>query len=292
MKNQIHIVDVFAEGLYTGNPLAVVICYTEIDKHVMQLIAAEMNFSETAFLNPNQLSNGAFKVRMFTPSKELEFAGHPILGSADIIRTHLLQGNETSVQLKLQNGLVSVTFNTDNGIELVWFDAPPIEFGKVIEPKRIHSALGLDLKDIDTGLPIQQATAGTSAVIVPLKSLSALKKAQLDLQKYKPLLNDGMPPLVYLFTRETRIQQNDFSVRFFFDAHGVREDPATGNGAAFFGKYLLEYGFYPTNKTIVIEQGHELNRPSQIMLDVSGSNGSTTIKVGGRVIPVIEGTLL
>ena len=291
MRNQLYIVDVFAEKQYAGNPLAVVVCHSEIYSNTMHLIAAEMNFSETTFLNPYQSKQGAFDVRLFTPSKELDFAGHPILGTAFVIQKHILQEPQNAVQLKLRKDTVTVEFKREDHSEVVWFDAPPIELGKVINAEDAFSSFGVELKDIDTSLPIQQASAGTAAIIVPLRSLAALQKARLNLDEYQHFLREGFPPLVYLFTSETRNQNNDFSVRFFFDAHGVREDPATGNGAAFFGEYLLKYKNDCSDRLIRIEQGFELNRPSLILLQASTMNGSNAIKIGGGVIPVAQGYL-
>jgi trans-2,3-dihydro-3-hydroxyanthranilate isomerase len=92
-------------------------------------------------------------------------------------------------------------------------------------------------------------SAGTAAVIVPLRSLAAaLQRALLDLKAYSGLMAEGFPPLTYLFCAETRSAENDLSARFFFEAHGVREDPATGNGAAFLARYLRLHGVYPPEK--------------------------------------------
>ena len=105
MKNDFYIVDVFAGEKYSGNPLAVVILNNELSQEAMQKIAVEMNFSETSFVYPEPLTDGQFQVRIFTPSKELDFAGHPILGTADVIRKHLLSKQEEVVNLKLNKSI-------------------------------------------------------------------------------------------------------------------------------------------------------------------------------------------
>ncbi|MDM0111466.1 PhzF family phenazine biosynthesis protein [Variovorax sp. J22R133] len=103
----------------------------------------------------------------------------------------------------------------------------------------------------------------------------------------------GIPPLVYLFCRETHDAANDFCARFFFEAHGVREDPATGNGAAFFGAYLLEHRLLPhAGFSVRIEQGHEVGRPSLIMLRARTVDGRPEISVGGSVVPMVRGELV
>ncbi len=292
MKNDFYIVDVFAGEKYSGNPLAVVILNNELSQEAMQKIAAEMNFSETSFVCPKPLTNGQFQVRIFTPSKELDFAGHPILGTAAVIRKHLLSKQEEVVNLKLNKSNISVVFEANDDEERVWFEAPPISLDETIDHNLMAEALGIGIEDIITELPIQKASAGTSAVIVPLKNLDALKRSKLDLKKYGPLLERGFPPLTYLFTKETINSDNDYSVRFFFDAHGVREDPATGNGAAFFGKYLLQSDYYSTDSVLKIEQGYEVGRPSLVLLSIQKINASHVIRVGGRVIPIVNGSLL
>jgi len=136
-------------------------------------------------------------------------------------------------------------------------------------------------------------SAGTSAIIVPLKSLGVLQKSKFDIHKFSPLLEKGYPPLIYLFTAQTHDENSDFSVRFFFEAHGVREDPATGNGAAFFASYLLEHKYYSSaNFSIRIEQGHEVRRPSLIMVRAKLENDSRDIRVGGSIANTVTGELL
>ena len=130
-------------------------------------------------------------------------------------------------------------------------------------------------------------------MMVPVSSLAALKSSRLNLELYADLLAQGLPPLLYVHTRETYDPANDLSVRFFFDAHGVREDPATGNGAAFYGAYMLQHVDVPASGiSLRIEQGHAVRRPSLIMLQAANHSGSEIVRVGGHVIPTVSGILL
>ena len=179
------------------------------------------------------------------------------------------------------------------GGEVVWFLAPPVTLGSTADREPIAAALGLAPEDIATETPIQQATAGTSATIVPLASLDALRRARLDLAGLAALTAQGLPPLVYLFCRETHHPQNHLCARFFFEAHGVREDPATGNGAAFLGAYLLEHrAFSGSELSLRIEQGHEVRRPSLILLRGRLAAGAQEVSVGGHVVATVQGELL
>jgi len=286
-------VDVFAETAYKGNPLAVVINSASLSTETMQQIAAEMNYSETTFVLTNYSDKNTYQVRIFTPSQEIAFAGHPILGTAWVIRQYISAGNEDTVFLNIGVGAVPVRFtlNPDNK-EVVWFRAPGISFGETCDTGQIAAALGLSHDDIYDNYPVQKISAITSAMIVPLRSLDALRRSKLDLDAYAPLAAKGFPPLVYLFCQQTHDKQNDLCARFFFEAHGVREDPATGNGAAFLGNYLLKHKFYAEPEfTLRIEQGYEIRRPSLVMLHAKHRNGEYQVDVGGYVVPVLQGEL-
>ena len=297
MKNHFHIVDVFAKEKYSGNPLAVVINEKSLSDETMQKVAAEMNFSETTFVNPIPEVNGGYRVRIYTPSKEIAFAGHPILGTAYIIRQYIEANSNAVITLNLMDSEIPVTFESlevnKEETEIVWFTAPTILLTRTVSCDAVAYALGIRTDDIETKAPIQMASAGTSALVVPLRSLDALRKCKLNLEKYAPLLDEGFPALIYLFTEETHAAQNDLCVRFFFDAHGVREDPATGNGAAFLGEYLLEHNYFSKAEMFIrIEQGYEVHRPSLVMLKTRVNNGLHEIKVGGRVLPSVQGELV
>jgi len=286
-------VDVFAERAYTGNPLAVVVGANDLPDDTMQQLAAEMNYSETTFVRSAPERDGGYRVRMFTPAREIPFAGHPVLGTAWVIRHHVAPRIAGAVQLNLAAVQVPVMFENVAGAEIAWFLAPSITFGARIAAGRIAAAVQVSPQDIDAGAPVQQVSGGASAVIVPLRSLEALRRSRLDLQAFASLANEGFPPLVYLFCRETHQAGNDLCARFFFDAHGVREDPATGFGAALLGAYLLEHKLFPgTNLALRIEQGHALRRPSIVMLRARRTDHSYEVSVGGQVIPVVHGELV
>ena len=294
MTHRFYIVDVFAERPYSGNPLAVVVGAETLSDETMQQIAAETNYSETTFVTPEPEADGGYRVRIFTPAREIAFAGHPILGTAWVLRHHVSPAAAGPVRLNLAVGQVPVTFESSaGGEEVAWFLAPPVALGASCARDPIAAALGISPEDIATGSPVLQASAGISAMIVPLRSLDALRRCKLDLDAYAPLAAQGFPPLTYLFCRQTHHPQNDLCVRFFFEAHGVREDPATGNGAAFLGAYLLEYGVLGGGDlSLRIEQGYEVRRPSLVMLRARRVGGSPEVSVGGQVVATLRGELL
>ncbi|MEW8646038.1 MAG: PhzF family phenazine biosynthesis protein [Candidatus Thiodiazotropha endolucinida] len=294
MTHRFYMVDVFAERPCSGNQLAVFVGTDPLPDEKMQQLAAEMNFSETTFVTSDPEIDGGYRARIFTPAREIAFTGHPILGTAWVIRHHVEPELSTQVRLNLSVGQVPVTFETDaDGREVAWFRAPPMSLEAMTPLEPVAAALGLSPQEIDTRAPIQVVSAGTSAMIVPLSTLDALRRSRLNLEVFAPLLAQGYPPLVYLFCSQTLHPQNDLSARFYFEAHGVREDPATGNGAAFLGAYLLAHKRYPeSGLSLRIEQGHEVHRPSLIMLRARMLNGVPEVAVGGNVIPTLRGELL
>lgn len=294
MTHRFYLVDVFAERPYAGNQLAVFVGDEPLDAGTMQSLAAETNFSETTFLRARADGDGGYPVRIFTPAREIAFTGHPILGTAWVLRNHLIPTSVTQVNLNLAVGQVPVFFETDDeGNERVWFRAPPMTLGKIADRQAVARALGLSPEDIAGDAPVQVVAAGTSAMIVPLTSLDALRRGRLNLEAFADLAADGFPPLAYLFCQQTHDDRNDLCARFFFEAHGVREDPATGNGAAFLGAYLLEHRMLPGDAvSIRIEQGYEVRRPSLVLLRAQMRAGTAEVFVGGGVIPTMQGTLL
>ena len=293
MGRPFHIVDVFAERPYAGNPLAVVLDADDMRDAEMQAVAAETNYSETAFVASDPDPDGAFRVRLFTPAREIGFAGHPILGTGWVVRQHVLSGEKDFVWLRFAIGDVSVTFETAGGDGIAWFRAPPMSLAMTVPREEMAAALGLSSDDIAADSPVQQVSAGTSALVVPLESRRALEQSRLDLQAFRPLAARGLPPLAYLYCREPHDAGNHLCARFFFEAHGVREDPATGNGAAFLGAYLLEHRVFPEPELdLRIEQGREVRRPSLVRLRARKGEGSREVDVGGRVYPVVAGELL
>jgi len=290
MPHPFYILDVFADRAYAGNQLAVVTHADDLATETMQLIAAETNYSETTFVNAVPEADGGYRVRLFTPARELAFAGHPLVGTAWAIRRFMEPDASGPVRLNLQLGQVPVRFEAGETGETLWFRAPEVSLGATCPREAMATALGIDPEDIDPATPVRRAAAGTAAMIVPLRSLSALKRSRLNLEAYAPLLAQGFPPLTYLFTRETHDAASDLCVRFFFEAHGVREDPATGNGAAFLGAYLLEYG--RADVDLRIEQGHEVRRPSRVRLRARKVDGTPEIEVGGQTVLTVRGELV
>lgn len=263
------IVDVFAERPLSGNQLAVVHGAMHLDTAEMQAIALETNFSETTFVVDESPEEA--QVRIFTPTRELPFAGHPTLGTAWV-----LGRNRDSYTLNLQAGSVRVTFE-DSGI--AWMEPPPVEPGEVLSIQSAAALLGLSPNEIDTQFPCRFATIGPRFALVGVKGLDVLRRAVIRIDMYDDL--SGSSELgVFAFTEGAYNDDAQFAARMFHH-RGLREDPATGSANTAFAAHLRSLG---NQGSIVVEQGFEIGRPSRLYLDVA-----ETIRVGGKVRPVLTG---
>jgi len=284
------VLDVFAERAYAGNQLAVVLGSDDLSTGQMQEIARETNFSETTFL-PSSVPPDAAPVRIFTPAEELPFAGHPTLGSAWLIRNLLEGGSVDEVVLELGVGPVPVRFEPDADGEIGWLTAPRARFAETVPHDEIARLLGLSAADLDPALPAQAVAAGHAALIVPLASRAALESCRPEARSFAALADRGIAPYLYLFCREPRSPDNDLAARFFFDANGVREDPATGSAAGCLASYLLHHRAEPKLEHRM-EQGIDMGRPSLIRLRGELVDEVPAVSIGGRVFHVAHGELL
>ncbi|MEG4071987.1 PhzF family phenazine biosynthesis protein [Microcoleus sp. Pol14C2] len=288
-----YIVDVFAESKYAGNQLAV-FCgagVAELSQVQMLLIAREINYSETTFIRSPDPRDGGYDVRIFTPKKELPFAGHPTLGTAFVLQQEIIREKVDRVILNLAVGQIPVTFNYHNeSADILWMRQNPPSFGQVLLAERLANVLNLEPDEIDPNFPIQEVSTGVPFIIVPLKTLASLKKAQVNLDKYFELVDTTEAKEILIFCPETYSDLNDLSVRVFAHSLGIPEDPATGSANGCLAGYLVEHDYYGSAKIDVrVEQGYEIDRPSLLLLQAAKNEGEITVLVGGKVVMVAKG---
>jgi trans-2,3-dihydro-3-hydroxyanthranilate isomerase len=221
------IVDVFSERKYTGNPLAVFKNAGNISDSEMQQIAKEINYSETTFILSDSKNNGGYDVRIFTPNEEIPFAGHPTLGTAYIIQNEVLQGPLENLMLNFKGGKITVSFN--NQEEVLWMKQNEPTFGQVLDSNKVSDVLNIDKENIDYRFPIQEVSTGLPVIIVPLKSLEAVKKVRINKEKYLELIEHMDAKAIMVFSPEAYNLENDLNVRDFADYYGIPEDAATGS---------------------------------------------------------------
>ena len=288
-----YIVDVFAESKYAGNQLAV-FCgagVAELSEAQMLLIAREINYSETTFIRSPDPRDGGYDVRIFTPKKELPFAGHPTLGTAFVLQQEIIREKVDRVILNLAVGQIPVTFNYHNeSADILWMRQNPPSFGQVLSVESLANVLNLEPDEIDANFPIQEVSTGVPFIIVPLKTIASLKKAQVNLDKYFELVDTMEAKEILIFCPETYSDLNDLSVRVFAHSLGIPEDPATGSANGCLAGYLVEYAYYGSGKIDVrVEQGYEIDRPSLLLLQAAQNEGEIAVLVGGKVVMVAKG---
>ena len=317
-------VDVFAQQRYTGNQLAVVRGAGDLSDREMQGIAAEMNYSETTFIESEERSPGGYPIRVFTPETELPFAGRPTLGTAAVLRETVGDDSEedAAIPLSLGVGEVPVTVERgadedDQGDEQFWMRQPDPDFGERVGRSFAAGVLSTEEGDLDSDFAPRVVSTGLPTLVVPLRSIEAVREARIDDANYGELLDRTDAGLVLVVCAETTHPENDLHVRVFAEAHGVGEDPATGSANGCLAAYLARERYFDSSIVEArVEQGYELDRPSLLLLRASdamstadrtqnsaieerdggkGRNGEGSgveVRVGGRVLPVAEGELL
>jgi trans-2,3-dihydro-3-hydroxyanthranilate isomerase len=292
-KRPFCIVDVFAEEKYAGNQLAVVLNTNGLSDTEMQRIAKEMNYSETTFLLSGSEKDGAYDVRIFTPEKEVPFAGHPTLGTAYVIRQEILKRPVDSILLNLKVGKIPVYFNTDSGSEVLWMKQIQPTFGKTFSVDDVAQVLNLNPDDIDKRFVIQEVSTGLPFIIVPLRTLEAVKKSRIDRDWFQDLVRDSEAKAILVFSSQTYNPLNDINVRVFADCYGVPEDPATGSANGCLAGYLVKYRYFESDKiNVKVEQGYEIGRRSLLYLRAQDVDGKIDINVGGKVVMIARGVLV
>jgi len=293
-KYQFYILDVFAEEKYAGNQLAVVRDAAALSDNQMLRITSEMNYSETTFILSEEPRQGGYDVRIFTPGAELPFAGHPTLGTAFVIQREIMKEPAETVILNLKVGRIPVT-SGPGGKEkdILWMKQINPIFGQVIEPESISRVLDLDESEIDDRFTIQEVSTGLPFIIVPLKSLDAVKRAKVNRDECFKLIEDTQAKMILVFCPETYNRENDLNVRVFCDYYGMPEDPATGSANGCLAGYLVKNRYFGNDRIdIRVEQGYEISRPSLLYLRAENKQEKIDVSVGGKVIMVAKGQLL
>jgi len=292
-KMVFYIVDVFAEKKYAGNQLAVVRDAAGLSDSNMQNITKEMNYSETTFILSDEQRDGGYDVRIFTPAREVPFAGHPTLGTAYIIQQEIIKEPVEKTILNLKVGQIPVTFNyTGKEKDVLRMKQIEPTFGQIIEPEPISEMLGINKSDIDERFPVHEVSTGMYFIIVPLKTLDAVKQAKVNKDKYFKLIENTQAKAVLVFCPETYSPKNDLNVRVFVDYFGIPEDPATGSGNGCLAGYLVKHRYFGKDRIdIRTEQGYEIARPSLLYLKAENKDGQINISVGGKVVMVARGEL-
>lgn len=285
------LLDVFTRERLKGNPLAVVMKADGLLDNQMQAIAREFNLSETVFINRPQMERHTAAVRIFTPTVELPFAGHPTVGAAVALG---LQTRATAIRLEEKVGVITcVIERIDKQTGQARFALPrlPEEVGKAPPALAIAGTLGLDPEDIGCG-ELQPAlySAGNPFYLIPVRDAAVLKRLRLERRGWDEIYPFGRGS-VYIFTRTPDEAGFDLAARMFSPGMGFGEDSATGSAAAaLIG--LLARGAGAGQTEFTLRQGHEMGRPSTIQLQLRMDDGKLTHGgIGGDAVVIGEGVL-
>jgi len=286
-----YLLDVFAMQKYGGNGLAVFRGAADLSEEEMQTIAREMNQAETTFILSDSERDGGYDVRIFSPEKELPFAGHPTLGTVYTIQQEILKEPVQEIALNLRAGQIPVSLNYEGDkLDILWMKQKPTTFGQKFKPEDVAGIVGLNVEDIDDNYPVQEASSGLPFIIVPVKSLNSLKKARPEGKAILEFVEGADGKAFVLFCGETYFAENDLNMRAFNEYYGVAEDAACGSGVGSLAGYLVEYSYFGTKSVdLRVEQGYEIGRPSLLFIKAVEEHGQIKVQVGGRCIPLAQG---
>ncbi|WHZ15214.1 MAG: Phenazine biosynthesis protein PhzF like [Nitrospira sp.] len=300
---QFYQADVFTDQPFGGNPVAVFPDADGLTDLELQQIAREMNLSETVFVLPPTDKAAVVKIRIFTPTQEIPFAGHPIIGTFFVLGTLnrlALKEPVTRVLQECNLGLFPVDIHKRNGaIERVVMSQPSPQFLDVIdEPEALFSiarSLGITKALIaETHFPVQVVSTGLPVIIVPVRTLTAVRSIVPDVAAIAELSQRYGANGMMAFSTMTVEQSSTVHTRMFAPLIGIVEDPATGSASGALGAYLVQQGVVDISPMteITAEQGYEIDRPSRILIQVdSDDDVIQSVTVGGQATMVVEGTL-
>jgi trans-2,3-dihydro-3-hydroxyanthranilate isomerase len=286
------VVDVFTETPLAGNPLAVVMNTRGLAAERMQAVAKEFNLSETTFVERRaeavERAEGV-RVRIFTPQEELNFAGHPTLGTASVLKLHAPETVENgTVKLALNSGTVPVRYGGDGLFGEMTQREP--EFGAEMDAGEVARLAGLALDDLDSGLPPQIVSTGTAFAIVVLKSVEALKRLRVNHEEATPWLRERGGRWFYVMA-PALIEQGSMQWRARMQFYG-NEDPATGSAAGCAISYFVARGVAASGEPLHVRQGVEIGRPSDLFLSAKIESARVTdVRVAGSTVPVATGRI-
>ena len=303
--------DVFTEKSFSGNPLAVFPEAEGVEDALMQKIAREMNLSETVFVLPATDESALRKLRIFTPAREIPMAGHPVVGTWNLLAREGVvpqpEGGTGTVRIKQEIGIgvlpVDVEFHEGVPVRVVMTQGKYEVVGRVEgahERAEIERAIGLAPEDFDDDLPIEVASTGIPFLLVPVNSLMALSRCRISSTLLSAIYKDLGANGCCVFTREVRESEGGSRahMRMFAPGDNIPEDPATGSCAGVLSSYLVYQDALGVEAvdgkySFVVEQGDFIERPSRIHAEIRGTRGLVEeVRVGGPSVVVAEGHLI
>lgn len=299
MAYRFYTADVFTDRIFGGNQLAVLPDARGLSGEQMQRVAGEFNLAETSFVLPPETADGTRKLRIFTPAREMPFAGHPTVGTAHVLAAIgeiELTGNLTEIVFEEGVGPIPVTIASRDGMPT----SATLSAAQMPETRpapanaaEIADMLSLDPSDIRSDMPIAAVSCGVPFLYVPLAGLDAAARARVKVDRMEALMGESWAQAVYVVCLQAVLTQAKIHARMFAPAFGIAEDPATGAAATALAGYLAPLE-QPDRANLhwVIEQGVEMGRPSIIDVRAKQQDGKVTeIRVGGSSVLVSNGEI-
>jgi trans-2,3-dihydro-3-hydroxyanthranilate isomerase len=289
MKRRLYTLDVFTSKPFAGNPLAVITDGDGISPSRMQTIAREMNLSETVFVQRPTNNRALARLRIFTTTRELPLAGHPVIGTWFLLaELGVVPAAEGKVRILQQTGAgilpVEITF-AEGRPKLVTMTQKPAQFSQTrVNQAPIAAALGLKTSDLDPKLPMEFVSTGIPNLMVPLRRRSSLAQIQMNMPVLARLISRG-GTMAYCFAMGSRGR----AFARGMVPWGIIEDPATGSAGGSLGAYLVEHGMLRPGETLSITQGVEMQRPSEIHVVANVERGRIVPQVSGSAVRIFEG---
>tara|TARA_R110000868_G_scaffold98253_1_gene270294 strand:- start:9239 stop:10105 length:867 start_codon:yes stop_codon:yes gene_type:complete len=278
-----YIVDVFTKKKYAGNQLAVFLNATDLTSDQMQEIASEINFAESTFVTGITADNNKATIRIFTPAHEMQFAGHPIIGTSWVLMNKVFKHQPKGIKINVPIGEIPVSQSQD----LVWLKAAQPDFLDVFMKDDFASFSNLSMTDFDDRFVVQEVTTGSAFVMVPLKDKETLNAVKLDKDKTAEWLKAKCKTehrALYFFSLENEVLT---SRMLCIENNQLIEDAATGSASTCLQAFLLKY--HTNEISVANNQGECINRSSQIYFEGKREESLFDINIGGETQFVAQG---
>ena len=290
MELDYHVVDVFTTTPFEGNALAVFPDASGVDAGTMQRIARELNLSETTFILPAESDESGLRVRIFTPAYEMDFAGHPTIGTAYVARRLGIVPTDAKA-FSLRENIGRVPVRVDAGDDpMIWLTTPPIETLGEYPRARCAAMLSLDESRLVPNVPCEMLSAGNPNLYVALDTPEAVDGVNLDTGAFFEMVSERRTPVCLFVFAPT--DSGAYS-RMFAPQHGIVEDPATGSATGPLAAFMMKHGLAPgaDGTRFVSEQGVKMGRRSLLHVSIHGAMGADGIEIGGNVVAIATATM-
>jgi trans-2,3-dihydro-3-hydroxyanthranilate isomerase len=292
---EIRHVDVFTDEIFSGNPLTVIPEAEGLSDSQMQRIASEFGTPETSFILASQRHD--YRLRIFSPIKEIPFAGHPIIGAAHIFVSEISKSPRAKLSHETSSGVLSIDVMGDHPPhKLIMDQGTPKILGKLDAEhfKRLCDAFALDRNGISSDVPPQIISTGLPQLFIQVNGLGDLSHLSPDFNKIREIENELGLTGVGVFTLETVNSDASAHLRFFVPSIGINEDAAAGSAAGGLGAYMAINGLATKERLrdCYFEQGFEMGRPSRLYIEVQlKDDAPQNVRVGGYSVTVSKGVI-